>query len=201
MLTSPRSLHPALWRIGLLILFLAIGGCSYSSRIQSAADAEHDTYEEHEHSLPPHMPRSFPHAVEELQRRHQALVDASPVEDPAPFRVEFQELCDIVGWLPMLAADSDLTEAEWLPIKQAADRLSLIYAELRTNAKATTPSLPHEPMHRAQQEFAALKAVAKERSLAFESSSPDADDMAQARSADVVLPTLPELSTQHREVR
>ena len=198
--TSLRSLRSAHLRFGLLIQFLFVAGCSYSSRVQSAADAEHATYEEHDHSLPPHMPRSFPHAVEELLRRHQVLADASPVEDPVPFRVEFQELCDIVGWLPMLAADSDLTEAEWLPIKQAADRLSSIYAEVRTNAEAT-PSLPHEPMHRAQQEFAALNAVAEERSLAFESSLPPADDMAQARSADDVSPTLPELSTQHREVR
>ncbi len=199
--TSPQPLCPALLRIGLLILFLAVGGCSYSSRVQSTADAEHATYEEHDHSLPPHMPRSFPHAVEELQRRHQALADASPGADPVQLRTEFQELCDIVDWLPMLAADSDLIEAEWLPIKQAADRLSSIYAELRTNAEAKTPSLPHEPMHRAQQQFAALKAVAEERSLAFESSLTAADDMAQTRSDGDTSPTLPELDPQFREVR
>lgn len=74
----------------------------------SEESASVSTYEEHEHHVPEHMPESFPAGIAALATRLDRLPpDGGAVGD------ERDEFRDIVGWLPKLAADSDLAEAEW----------------------------------------------------------------------------------------
>lgn len=73
-------------------------------------DAEHDHHLEH--FVPKHKPANFAEAVEELEHRTDHL-KFHIGEDSEIVRTEVQELADIVAWVPELAADSDLNEADW----------------------------------------------------------------------------------------
>ena len=99
-----------------LLLALSLPGCSGE---EEAAHLEH--------SVPAHKPHSFAEAVEELIRRSQQV---NPVQNPR----EFEELRDIVRWIPELAADSDLPEPDWTTACIAAEELSRALDNLQTSS-------------------------------------------------------------------
>lgn len=69
---------------------------------------EHAMTHEEEHGIPPHKPHSFEEAVSEIERRGRALIANS--ENPP---TQVTEWFDILGWLPELAADTELKRADW----------------------------------------------------------------------------------------
>lgn len=80
--------------------------------------------EEAEHHTPEHMPADYPAAVERLLALHNEIANGgSRAVDAIDV---FAETYDIVRWLPMLAADSDLEEAAWNRVEGAARRLEEI---------------------------------------------------------------------------
>ena len=78
---------------------------------------EQDSLHELDHELPPHWPVSLSDAAAKIEER-VALDSSSPNQLDAR-----DELEDLVSWIPEIAADTDLTEAEWLPIYELSETL------------------------------------------------------------------------------
>ena len=95
----------------LFLLALTFVGCAAPTD-----GATGDVYADHEHAeRPAHHPESFPAAVAGLRVR---LAAAANGHGPSA-----AQAAEIVDWLPELAADSDLSEAEWAPLDDAATAL------------------------------------------------------------------------------
>ena len=85
---------------------------------QSAGETG-DVYVDHEHEVrPAHHPESFPTSIAGLRVR-------LPVAANGHARGA-AEAAEIVGWMPELAADSDLTEAQWAPLAAGARELDAL---------------------------------------------------------------------------
>lgn len=69
--------------------------------------------EEEAHHIPGHLPADFDQALTRVEQLVAHLKDGVALEAmPAEVNVE-TELRDVVRWLPELAAQSDLKEADW----------------------------------------------------------------------------------------
>ncbi len=78
---------------------------------------EQDSLHELDHELPPHWPVSLSDAAAKLGER-LALDSSNAKQSEARGELE-----DLVSWIPEIAADTDLTEAEWLPIYELSETL------------------------------------------------------------------------------
>ena len=102
----------------------ALGGCAQgTSAPASGSDAEGQAEHAYEHHNPPHKPHDFPGGLDALRKRCSDLFASAPSKPPQAGK-EFNELVDIVGWLPELAADSDLDRAEWDRVNEQSKRLA-----------------------------------------------------------------------------
>lgn len=101
---------------GALLLWV-IPGCGQSSA--DSADDDHHL----EHFVPHHKPANFADAVAEIDFRTRHLSEHAG-HGHAHEAEEFQELVEIVDWIPELAADSDLNEPEWNKARNAAARIA-----------------------------------------------------------------------------
>lgn len=99
------------------LLLPAICGCGASE----VADADEDHHLEH--FVPHHKPANFAAGVEDIEHRAQHLSEHAG-HGHADEADEFQELVDIVNWIPELAADSDLNESDWNKANSAATTLA-----------------------------------------------------------------------------
>ncbi|OYW17308.1 MAG: hypothetical protein B7Z55_12775 [Planctomycetales bacterium 12-60-4] len=99
-------------------LCVAASGCGVPVADSSSEDATKLDHE-HEHGIPDHKPRTFTRAVAELSTRLQHIEQAA-AEASVP------QLRDIVDWLPELAADTDLNEADWNMVQQTSHELDAI---------------------------------------------------------------------------
>jgi hypothetical protein len=68
-----------------------------------------------EHVIPAHWPADLPDARTKILERLEITSGAT---------LPAAELRDIIGWLPEIAADTRLSESQWLPIHVACDALS-----------------------------------------------------------------------------
>lgn len=109
---------PTLMTLTFLLLLPTLCGCG-GSEVADAHDDDHHL----EHFVPHHKPASFAAAVDEIEHRAEHLSDHAG-HGHASEADEFQELRDIVDWIPELAADSDLKEADWNKANSAARTLS-----------------------------------------------------------------------------
>jgi len=109
--TRENYITVALWAA--FTLPLAGWGCAPQGMSDDASE---------EHHIPPHKPPDLPSAIVQLERRFIALAQPHAATQPE-FAVRLQELIEIVRWLPELAGDSDLPEAQWNVVYQAAQRL------------------------------------------------------------------------------
>lgn len=129
----PQSLRPLL----LLPLILLAGGC-HSTRVEEA-----------EHHDPDHKPVSYLAAVARLPELHEEILSGPLVarivppavdhhdethedeahEDDVPIDA-LQEFSDVVGWLPALAADSELQEEPWNQVYEVSQELSTLLSQL-----------------------------------------------------------------------
>ncbi|MDX1948047.1 MAG: hypothetical protein SFU86_21795 [Pirellulaceae bacterium] len=97
----------------LAVVLAASAGCR-------RAGASHDDHLEHH--VPPHKPPDLRAAIDQIDERTHALEHAQsqPAAEVAP---QLRELLDIVRWLPELAGDSDLAEADWNQVEQASRQM------------------------------------------------------------------------------
>ncbi len=109
--------HPNLaWR-GIatvaLLLLLPVGGC------ETGEDSDKRSHHDVDHTTPDHWPDGLPDLALKITRRIGTLRERSGGDE-----IVGRELSDLVSWAPEVAADSDLTESEWIPIDEAAESLS-----------------------------------------------------------------------------
>ena len=79
--------------------------------------AEKESLHEMDHELPPHWPLNMEDAAQKIQHR------LSLIEINGPLDMTRKELSDLIEWAPELAADTDLTELNWIPIYELSETL------------------------------------------------------------------------------
>lgn len=110
-----------------LILAVATAGLSVAGCGSSESEEDHHM----EHFVPAHKPASFKGAVDALTERTSHL--KLHVGDSGEIvQQELGELADIIGWIPELAADSDLNEQDWTQAVQVSGKMQIVYE--RSNA-------------------------------------------------------------------
>ncbi|QDU30257.1 hypothetical protein ETAA8_53760 [Anatilimnocola aggregata] len=121
--------HPSLI-LGLLSLVGGIVGCG------SEAKSDHL-----EHHVPAHRPHDLGEAVQVILVRWEAL-EREWQADPVAARQKLSELIDIVRWLPEIAADSDLAEADWNRVQAISNAWLDDLVPLSRSAATATTSFP-----------------------------------------------------------
>ena len=96
----------------------SVAGCTSSD--------DHASEDDHlEHFVPAHKPHSFEELVTALSERRGAFGDRSVSADSTAVT----ELSDIIGWIPELAADSELRRANWDRAAAAGEKLHALWQE------------------------------------------------------------------------
>ena len=116
-----RVLQNALhWLAGFGILMAVVGCGSHD---------DHHEDEHLEHFVPAHKPANYTALVEQLENRiaQQTPTSESGEKTTAADQsaTERQELIDIIGWIPELAADSELRKQDFETAVSAGARLSI----------------------------------------------------------------------------
>ncbi|MDP1562262.1 MAG: hypothetical protein Q8M16_12855 [Pirellulaceae bacterium] len=115
--------------ITLLIGLFSVFGCSNDP---AGDDHTGDVYDHEE--IPAHKPLHFAAAIDALQKK---MTQGTWTQE------DFNVVIDLVKWIPELAAESDLLEAEWLQIndltKQLLQPLQALQAST-AQAKERTPA-------------------------------------------------------------
>jgi hypothetical protein len=112
LLLSSRGALPPVWLAAVAgALVVAFAGCA------AGPVAAPGSSEEEAHELPAHHPRSFRRAIDAIEERAPAVASGDAV-------AARRELADILRWLPMLAADTELGRGEWDRVRSIAIGLS-----------------------------------------------------------------------------
>jgi hypothetical protein len=126
-----RMMKGMLPMMALAGLSLAVIGCA------SKDDHHEDHHDDHhlEHFVPAHKPADYGALVDQLEKRiagqSPAAGSGEGTKDPAQSATgrqeltDRQELMDIVGWIPELAADSELRKKDFDAAVAAGTRLSI----------------------------------------------------------------------------
>jgi hypothetical protein len=121
---SPMSHSPLHWMACFSVLIAVVGCGSHEEHHEDHHEDEHL-----EHFVPAHKPADYAALVEQLENRisKQSQVSGSGEGTAATAQsaTERQELIDIVGWIPELAADSELRKQEFETAVSAGVRLSI----------------------------------------------------------------------------
>lgn len=109
----------------LLILWVGL-----SFGISGCGSSDEHTVDEHlEHFVPAHKPIDYAALVEQLEKRIAQQSSSSGAGEGVPAAEQFatarQELIDIIGWIPELAADSELQKKEFETAVVAGRKLNL----------------------------------------------------------------------------
>lgn len=79
--------------------------------------AEKESLHESDHELPPHWPQNLEDAAAKIEQRIGTTGDE---QTQATAR---EEVSDLIEWAPEVAADTDLTEIQWMPIFELSETL------------------------------------------------------------------------------
>ncbi len=100
-------------------------------------EQEHDDHEHLEHFVPAHKPKDFEQLVVQLAVRFSQLSSASATDaNDKSATTARQELADIIGWIPELAADSELRRSDFESAVAAANKLANVFKETAASANA-----------------------------------------------------------------
>ncbi|WP_259634815.1 hypothetical protein [Stieleria sedimenti] len=91
---------------------------------------------EHDHEVAKHWPSDLADASAKLRARLDAI-EAAVDENPDEAQQLADEVAEIVSWVPEIAADTNLSEQDWIPLDHAAESLA---AKLRAAGSALTES-------------------------------------------------------------
>jgi hypothetical protein len=75
---------------------------------------------EMDHVTPAHWPADLTDAANKLSARLK-VVQTSSAEANEESRVALKELTDVVGWVPEVAADTDLAESDWVKVFKGSE--------------------------------------------------------------------------------
>jgi hypothetical protein len=127
---SRSQARTALSYIMLACLVGIIAGCG------SSAESHDDDHLEH--FVPAHKPKDFEDLVHQLALRVSQLAeDGQPSGGHDQQRAAaIQEFTDIIGWIPELAADSELLKADFEAAVATGNKLNAAFLESRKREKA-----------------------------------------------------------------
>jgi hypothetical protein len=91
-------------------LLLCVSGCGESKK----------SLHEMDHVTPAHWPTDLTDAANKLSARLK-VVQTSSAEANGESRVALKELTDLVGWVPEVAADTDLAESDWVRVFEGSE--------------------------------------------------------------------------------
>lgn len=153
--------------MALLVAVVAAAGCTRSGPMASteAESEEKSSHEGHEHHVPQHKPGDLPDAIRSLRGRCAELLKDRRADQPTVFARQFGETNDIVGWLPELAADSDLGRAEWENVNDVSKRLT---EELALFNAAQTDESAKETYEKIESELESLDEVVHRNAELFQ---------------------------------
>lgn len=123
--------------IALLLLFCGCEKTPPSQAPRTVPDSQHAHAEnephhshEEEHGILPHKPRTFVDAVNQIDQRGHELLTHRHAPD-------IQEWFDILGWLPEIAADTDLKKSDWESVVRIGRDLETWSAEWKVDDKSS----------------------------------------------------------------
>ena len=96
--------------IVLCLLGLLVVGCVHDGESKTS-------HFEHDHEVAPHWPSDLADAATKLRKRLDAQVSDQSKQVA-------KEIADIVSWVPEIAADTNLSEQDWIPLDIASNSLS-----------------------------------------------------------------------------
>lgn len=96
--------------IVLCLLGLLVVGCVHDGESKTS-------HFEHDHEVAPHWPSDLADAATKLRKRLDAQVSDQSKQVA-------KEIADIVSWVPEFAADTNLSEQDWIPLDIASNSLS-----------------------------------------------------------------------------
>ncbi len=84
---------------------------------------------EHDHEVAQHWPDDLADAVVKIRERLARKDNGSeheqePEHSHPPHGDSIREILEIVSWVPEIAADTNLSEKDWIPLDNAAETLS-----------------------------------------------------------------------------
>jgi len=105
------------------LCYFSLMACPFG---EGCTQESHEADSHLEHVIPPHKPGSYAETVEQLEVRWNRLHEGND----APSAQEVSELGDVVGWLPELAADSDLDRRQWEQVQSLSGELKSLHGRL-----------------------------------------------------------------------
>lgn len=130
-------------------ILLLLSGCGNSIDSQTADEhGHHDEHEEHlEHFVPAHKPADFEAMVNQLSERLPALAAAWGTGDAEKNATLRSELQDILGWIPELAADSELRRKDFeLAVETGTQLTAWFVKNFREGTKQGPDMKPMGPL-------------------------------------------------------
>jgi hypothetical protein len=99
-------------------LWMAFWGCAVATFI--GCGESKSSLHELDHVTPGHWPTDLADAASKMRDRLATLDEAGKALEGEP-KVAFDELSDLVQWVPEVAADTDLGETQWNKLYQASE--------------------------------------------------------------------------------
>ena len=134
--------------LALILLAALLAGCG-------EGENQKTSHFEHDHEMPDHWPSDLADSALKIRDRllmYQRFPDLRPEMT--------SQIIDIVSWVPEIAADTDLTEEDWIPIDQQVQSLSQRLAQ-QENMDNDNQQLANQLCDLIEQSAALLKEDAK----------------------------------------
>lgn len=133
-----------LWFLATAFLAAAVG-CQTESSPGHDHDHDHEDEAHAEHVIPAHKPKDLPGAVRSLRALNDGFrADQIGGAKPSGDRPSPPIAVDVAGWLPEIAADSDLPADLWDKVDAASKVLVNAYAILAGQAKGDPKAAVNE---------------------------------------------------------
>ena len=135
------------WLLAAMLICVITTGCGSSEDDLHHDDHnEHDDHEHLEHFVPAHKPKDFAELVDQLALRLPQLATTTDGGSESA-TTSRRELADIIGWIPELAADSELKKSGFESAVATANKLAKILEGTAAGANTKTVDVAvYEPM-------------------------------------------------------
>ncbi|WP_230775936.1 hypothetical protein [Roseiconus lacunae] len=120
------------WRLSVLVAAVALTGCTAGSH-EDHDDGDPHSHFDHDHFVAEHRPDDLPDAAVKIRKFLSLAVDSN-----GKTQETIEKIRDVISWTPEIAADTDLSEQDWLPLflsseslgKKYVDRMSMISSDV-----------------------------------------------------------------------
>ncbi len=127
----------------LFLVLMFFSGCSkdVDDLLETTGSADSHEAEHLEHFVPAHKPADFERLVQQLTERIPRL--AAAVNETPRDAVEAQrtELADVIGWIPELAANSELRRKDFEKALRTSQQLRAEFAIQFESTKVSSPDV------------------------------------------------------------